>query len=164
MPLFRISTGNEENNMGLDWLNRYNGRPFLFLAAYYFFCLCSVIVLLQTERSTLTVFHLSFRYLLVSLSLSAKDKYGSRVESLTHLQTYINICQVAIVSMYVLSMVDVVRNTLLYIGSSKGVYFSYLNTFCLDGLWVLANYVGYFGAWAKIIIDISLIFFQQDEI
>jgi hypothetical protein len=33
------------------------------------------------------------------------------------------------VSIFVLSMVDVVSNTPLYIGSAKGVYFSYLNTF-----------------------------------
>jgi hypothetical protein len=60
-------------------------------------------------------------------------KYGSRVETLTHLQNYIIICQVAVFSKYVLSMVDLVCNPPLYISSPKGVYFSNLDTFVKTG-------------------------------
>ncbi|CAN5433770.1 hypothetical protein BH18THE2_BH18THE2_23510 [soil metagenome] len=62
-----------------------------------------------------------------------------RVESLRHLQNCINLCQVAVVSIYLLSMVDLVCNTPLYIDSPKGVYFSDLNTFVKTGSGVLAN-------------------------
>lgn len=43
---------------------------------------------------------------------------------------------------------------------SQGNVFLISKHFCQDGLWVLAKYVGYSRAWAKNIIDKTLIFFQ----
>ncbi|MGI8833747.1 MAG: hypothetical protein ACR2IS_14065, partial [Nitrososphaeraceae archaeon] len=62
-------------------------------------------------------------------------------------------------SIYLLSMVDVVYTTPLYIDSPKGAHFSYLNTFAKTGSGCSPTTSNIPGL-AKIIIDISLIFFQ----
>lgn len=90
-----------------------------------------IVVIIKSDSHLLFALVLSI-HLLPSITRH-RLKYGSRVESLTLLQNCINICQVAVVSIYLLSMVEVVYTTPLYIGSPKGALFSFLNTFVKTG-------------------------------